>query len=171
MICEGRGNHHLFGSGFQVAPDRPFGVVDLQGWIQELTGGIHYQTYVIGLPVYGLGGSCGSQQPQGDAVHDHRPSAVVDVGNHRLGLVPMEKGMQGAIRGVPFQIVGDVHQAFAGLPADVDHDFVEVPPSHMMPQGEFADAAEAVDTDFHLSLVHGISSCSGFPDLHGPLIN
>jgi hypothetical protein len=94
------------------------------------------------------------QEPNGDAVDHHGSGVLVDVVDHRFGPVAMKKGMQGAVGRVPFQVVGDVRQGGACLPADIDDDFTEVSPSDMMPDAKFADAAKAIDTDFQLSFIH-----------------
>jgi hypothetical protein len=112
----------------------------------------------MGFPVDCQGRPGLPQEPNGDAVDHHGSGVLVDVGDHRFGLVPMKKGMQGAVGRIAFQVVGDVRQGGACLPADIDDDFTEVSPSDMMPDAKFADAAKAIDTDFQLSFIHFFAS-------------
>ena len=148
------GDHHLFGSGFQMPADRPLGMIRGQCGIQELPRRVNYQTHPVLAPVDRLGRPLGSQQAHGDAVDDHGSGAVVDVADHGWGLVAMQIGMQGTVGGIALQVMGDVRQAGTGLAADIDHDFVEIAPPHMVPHGQFTDAAQSVHPNVHLPFVH-----------------
>ena len=101
------------------------------------------------LPAKVPGIAVGSQERDLDAVDCHRAVCFIQVLNNGRSLISVKEHVQAAIGGIPFNVMGDIAQGSAGLPADIDHQFIKKPSSHMMPDGQLADSPQAVDSKLY----------------------
>ena len=140
---------HLVGPGCQVAANAAAGMFDRQTRVQESAGGIHHQPHFVAVPADIGRISCFPQQSYADAIDIDGPLLFVHLADDRLGTMAVQKSMQCAICGVPFQVVGNIRERGPGLASNADHELIEGPPGNMVPDHQFTDTSQPVDAEFH----------------------
>jgi hypothetical protein len=148
LYLESGGINHDLGALSEVAADGAFGIIDRYGWIRELARALNDEVTAVVLPRYIEGISRLAQHRDRYAVDEQSAFLLVGYLDTTLGFYPVEKPVQRTVGGVLFDRLNNGGKPGSHFPPHIDDEFFKILPADVMPQGELADSAEAVDAEY-----------------------